>query len=194
MFYRSTFLGLLLVVPVVASMRQGALATPRVPPPLGPVPRTCPGAAHTVVLKGVFGAGDNATGAGTFPVWGSFGGPSATLAFGSQASAPGVFAAPYGWGHKMLWVLDPRFKGRVTLRGGLLSGRTPLWFEVIEKGVPDAPVQVASLEARQQKAYSGGPGAWPEFPSGLYIPQAGCYYLEARWPAGSWRMTFAAGR
>ena len=27
----------------------------------------------------------------------------------------------------------------------------------------------------------------------LYIPAAGCYALDASWPGGSWRVTFAAG-
>jgi hypothetical protein len=34
---------------------------------------------------------------------------------------------------------------------------------------------------------------WATFPSGLYVPKAGCYYLDARWRSGQWRMTFGAG-
>ena len=196
MLSRYALVCLLFIVPASASVGQGQSVTKPAPPPLGlgPVPRNCPGAARTVVLKGVFGTGVNSTGAGAFPVWGSFGGPRATLAFGAQADVPGVFQAPYGWGHKLLWALDPRFKGRVTLQGGSLHGHARLWFGVVEKGAPDTLVRVVSLDARRQKAYSGGAGAWPEFPSGLYVPRAGCYYLQARWPGGTWRMIFAAGR
>jgi len=34
---------------------------------------------------------------------------------------------------------------------------------------------------------------WAEFPGSLTILKAGCYYLEATWPGGSWHITFAAG-
>lgn len=35
---------------------------------------------------------------------------------------------------------------------------------------------------------------WKDFPSHLFIPTAGCYTLEASWPGGQWRITFAAGQ
>jgi hypothetical protein len=38
------------------------------------------------------------------------------------------------------------------------------------------------------------PAGWADFLSYLFIPQAGCYVLEAAWPGGMWRLTFAAGR
>lgn len=198
MLSRYALIGLLLAVPAPAVAGQGRPTVTPTPPPLDPMPRSCPGAPRPVVLKNVFGSGPDAPTsrpasmwAGTYPVWGGFGGPHATVAVGTL---PGDFAAPYGWGAKMLWVLSPRFKGRVTLQGGLLHGHASLAFDVVEKGAPNTPTRIASLEARRQKAYSGGPDAWPEFPSTFYIPRAGCYYIEARWPGGTWRMTFAAGR
>ncbi len=37
-------------------------------------------------------------------------------------------------------------------------------------------------------------GKWEEWATHLYLPGAGCYYLEATWPGGAWHLTFAAGR
>ncbi len=35
---------------------------------------------------------------------------------------------------------------------------------------------------------------YKEFPSYVYVPQAGCYELEADWGSGRWRLVFGLGR
>ena len=182
--------GTLLVLPALSfSGHQAPVVSHAASAParLGPVPRTCPPGPSPSRFSVHY-----APGTGAFPAWIlGFDGPHATLRFGGMTDQPGIYQPRFGWGHKMLWVLKRGFKGRVTLSGGGLDGKTPLWLDAIELGAPDAPRRAISLEARDQKAFSG---PWPEFPAGVTIPHAGCYYLQARWPGGHWRFTFAAGR
>jgi hypothetical protein len=35
---------------------------------------------------------------------------------------------------------------------------------------------------------------YKDFPSYLYVPQAGCYMVEAKWTDGHWRLVFGLGR
>lgn len=121
-----------------------------------------------------------------------FTGSLPTLQWGATADVPGVFQPAYGWGHKMLWALRPSFSGTVTLTAGGLGRRAPVWLEATERHVDDLPTQALPLNARWQKAFS--PGTGPSFPGGIIVPEAGCYYPEARWHGGAWRGTFAAGR
>jgi hypothetical protein len=97
----------------------------------------------------------------------------------------------HGWRVKFLWVIGPGQDAPVTLRGGDLSGEREL------------PLQLEGAEvAASATLHPERPGALPEdpssgfkeFPSYVYFPAAGCYFLEARWPGGSWKIVFAVGR
>ncbi len=60
---------------------------------------------------------------GAFPLWmrgGSFRWP--------YPPSYGAYTRPYGWAYKTLFISSVSFKGRVTLRGGSLSGGPPLYF------------------------------------------------------------------
>jgi hypothetical protein len=69
----------------------------------------------------------------------------------------------------------------------------PLWFQIGDK----APTTTPKLDPTQPGAYPYNPAnpdqVFPEYPSYLFIPRAGCYVLEASWPGGHWRIPFAAG-
>jgi hypothetical protein len=95
----------------------------------------------------------------------------------------------YGWRVKFLWIVDARRAAPVTLQGGEVSGQRTLWIEA-EGAAAGATVV---LDPRRPEAGSG-PSGLKEFPSYVYIPAAGCYFLRAAWPRGSWRIVFAAGR
>jgi len=162
-------------------------------PALGPLPQRCPTGPPPTKLGPVFGSGPGVSGYGAFPIWAlGFDGPHATLRYSSNAADKNlVFVAPYGWGHKMLWLVTPRYKGRVTLRGGSLQGNRPLYFDTAGQQEPTtSPV----FDATHPFIRPHARGEWPEFNSSLYVPQAGCYYVDVHWSGGTWRMVFAAGQ
>jgi hypothetical protein len=96
-----------------------------------------------------------------------------------------------GWGHKFLWVVEDSVKGLVTIHGANLRDGSPLLPSADGQG-PTSTLTLLVLDAHDphRAMYVD---QWAEFPGGLTIPKAGCYYLEATWPGGSWRITFAAG-
>jgi len=161
----------------------------------GPVPTNCGAGSLSVGLHDAYGDGKTIGGFfGAAPVWGlGLIGPHGVLHLGLYNDGPEIYQQPYGWGRKIFWVLQPRFTGTARVTGGSVTGATPLWFDATENNVPVTPQRVLILRAKNQKAFTGNPHAWPSFPGGLYVPKAGCYYIEAHWPGGHWRLTFAAG-
>lgn len=151
---------------------------------LGPVPLNClPGPTPRNVDPAEFGPG-----VGGSPVWAiGFAGPHATIHLKGWTKDPSL--AQYGWDYKILWSVGPNYTHPVVLHGGLLSAGTPLWFQIGDQPPVTAPV----LDPKHPGTPTGSDVGWAEFPSYLLIPKAGCYYLKASWPGGSWRITFAAG-
>lgn len=128
---------------------------------------------------------------GATPAWTvGFVGPRATLLFGENHTMYSwVQYDLHGWEHKFLWVLGPSFTGKVTFQGANLADGTPLWLTA--DNVPNMTTSLV-LDPGDPTVVNR-PGNWVEFPGGLDIPRAGCYYLQANWPGGSWRITFSAG-
>lgn len=151
---------------------------------LGPVPQNCPPGPAPQNLDSNFGS---AYGGGA--VWGDgFTGSHAILVWFPKLTSE--THNQYGWGHKFLWVVKSSVKGLVTIRGANLMNGLPVRPDA-EAESPDSTPTVLVLNPSDPNAQYEG--QWVEFPGGLTIPQAGCYYLEATWPGGSWRITFAAG-
>jgi len=152
----------------------------------GAVPRNCPAGPPPRVVSRDF---TPAIGAG--PVWAAGFAPGITLhvSTGNAQNAKYLTRTPHGWEVKVLWVMRPGYRHKATLRGGNRRTGAPLWFQIRGGAPSTAPV----LDPRPSKAIIGGVDRWAQFPSYLLIPQAACYSLEARWPGGSWRLTFAAG-
>jgi len=96
-----------------------------------------------------------------------------------------------GWGHKFLWVVDTSVNGLVTIHGANLYDGSPLLPDAEQKVATSTPTML--IVDPQDPNLPNIIGSWAEFPGGLTIPKAGCYYLIATWPGGSWRITFAAG-
>ena len=149
------------------------------PPPLGPVPQNCPlGPTPQQVFSdlGPFVLGHA-------PLWVSgFDGPHATVRL-----SPYDDYTQYGWTSKMIWRAQASYTHPITVRGGNLRTGTPLWFQMGEQDPSMAPI----LNPQEQR--SELTTDWVEWGSYVYIPMAGCYYIEAAWPGGHWRITFAAG-
>ena len=152
---------------------------------VGPVPQTCPpGPTPKDINPSLFGPG-----VGGSPVWAiGFDGPHATAHLRGIAE-DATTAKQYGWEHKILWEIGPHYTHSVTLRGGSLRNGTLLWFQFGDQ----APTMTPVLDSQHPGTITGFDAGWAGFPSYLLIPGAGCYYLEARWPGGSWRISFAAG-
>src|SRR5205823_5735841 len=145
------------------------------------VPPGCPASPSPKTISPDFGKG-----IGSSPVWAVGFSGGITLHVGNPKW---VTYTPYGWTRKILWVVKPGYMRPVTLRGAdLLHGR-PLWFQI---GVHN-PSTSPTLNP-QKPGIPIQHDHWTEFPSYLFIPKAGCYFLEARWPGGKWRQAFAAGR
>jgi hypothetical protein len=125
---------------------------------------------------------------GVEPVWA---GPYATYKPAEQALhlGPDVPRTLRGWRIKVLWAVSPTLKANVAVRAGLLESRRPLWLEIEGQKPSTRPV----LDPKHP-GVPPVPGEARQFPSYLYFPRAACYFLEASWPGGRWRMVFGAGR
>ncbi len=152
---------------------------------LGPVPQHCPASLAPQNVP-VFGLAYGAS-----PMWVQFSGSSThpTLVWYPEQALD--FHSQYGWGHKFLWLMEARYSGIVTIHGANLGDGSPL--------LPDADHQTGASTLTllvldtQDPTIINRTEQWIEVPGGLTIPKAGCYYLEADWPGGHWRINFAAG-
>jgi len=162
-----------------------APAPPRPAARLLAAPSDCGGPAPRMVAFGDYG---NLI--GTAPVWaGVYAGfDRRRQAYHVEADAP---RTAHGWRVKVLWVVGPKLKSRARVVGGELGGGQSLWFEVGDRD--DEPVSTAILDPATPGVPPTGDG-YKDFPSYVYIPKAGCYLLEARWPGGHWRLVFGLGR
>lgn len=153
------------------------------PPPLGMAPTTCPSnPPPTALPHGLGGA------IGMSPVWVIGFTPGLRLHLGDPHL---LWRDAHGWARKVAWVIGPPHPPRVTLQGWRLGTGVPLWFQIGGQAPRATPV----LDPQHPGAVSPQQAAgWAVFPSYLILPRAGCYVLQASWPGGLWRLSFAAGR
>jgi len=151
------------------------------PPPMGPVPHDCPpGPTPQPILPSIGPV------VGSPPVWAAgFDGPHAAIYL-----VPEAFNQ-YGWGRKIIWEVGPNYMHLVTLHGANVQSGARIRFQFLDGD----PTTSAVLDPHHpDHPGSAVGGDWNEWGSGMFLPTAGCYYLEASWPGGHWRITFAAGR
>jgi hypothetical protein len=146
-------------------------------------PAHCPPAPQPRVLSPEFGPG-----VGYYPVWSvGIGGYPASLPCGNSC-----VQTPHGWDHKDLLVVAARLRGRVTLQGGQIGGTGRLWFENEDPNhVLVKYVKILHLDP----AWQHNPASkqmYIGFPGGIVFPRSGRYYLEARYPGGTWCFSFTA--
>ena len=93
----------------------------------------------------------------------------------------------HGWRWRFLLVSVPSYGGIVRLSGSQLGagGNTALLMDA-------GTVLTANLSLNASQPTMRGLG-WAEWPIYVYLPEPGCYEIDARWSGGSWRLPFAAG-
>ena len=160
------------------------------PTALGAAPATCtPPAPTPQALPNGFKGGIGAT-----PVWvAGFTGPQATKHIGAGE----LGYSRYGWLTLLFFAVEPGFTEPVAVRGTRLDDGSPLWIGVLGPGqiVNQAtPLVTVVLDPKRPAIPKNESDGWAEWHAVFYIPVAGCYFLEATWPGGSWRLTFAAGQ
>lgn len=174
--------------PALASPANSPTPTFVSPAPLGLAPLDCQ--QSMVVLKRI---DSPASLIGMPPAWvGGFTGSSSypLLLFGDNHTMyTWIQYTQHGWEHKFLYTVGPAFTQKVTFHGANLRIGTPLWLSA-----DNVPEETTTLVLDpQDPTIVNRPGDWVEFPGGLDIPTAGCYYLQANWNGGSWKVIFAAG-
>ena len=159
---------------IVASGAAGAAT----PPKLARPPATCRGST-TVLLPTIGHA------IGAAPIFAAdFGAGRAKL---HVANGPHT---KYGWRVKVLVVVDAEQTETLSLRLRRVGSRRALWFRVGGRAPSTKPV----LDPAHPPVPPEESTRWKEFPSYFFLPSAGCFQLEARWPGGSWTRRFAGGR
>ena len=91
-----------------------------------------------------------------------------------------------GWAWQAIFATDLGYDGPTMVSGGSLSGQGGVAF-----GQGSSIVSALVLDTR---APASRMVSWGEWLMDIYVPGPGCYYVQARWPGGGWRVTFAAGR
>ena len=185
-----------LLLAACSATTQAATATPTPAPSPAPKeavgriteppPTSCPSGPNPQTVSPDFGPG-----LGQTPVW--------AVAFGAGAQGAVLLLqgeatiGPHGYYQKVLWVIQYGYGQPVRLGGSDSESGSPLWFQIGDAAPTTTPV----LDPTHPGAYPGNPvnpdRVFPNYPSYLFIPRAGCYVLEATWPGGHWRIPFAAG-
>jgi len=168
-----------------APMATTRATEPPVAKRLARSPAYCPGPPPRLT-----GFGDYGNLAGSTPVWAGF---YATFdrageRYRIDRDAP---RTAHGWRIKVLWVVGPELERSARVEGHDLTTRAALWFEVGDEDRGPAPFAILDPANPGIPPTSDG---YNEFPSYLYVPQAGCYELETEWGAGRWRLVFGLGR
>jgi hypothetical protein len=170
-----------------ASLIPTSALLPVIENPLGPLPTNCPRGPEISEIAPEVGSG-----IGAYPAWAVMGNPTSFAALVYELSRLSTHAS-YGWVHKFLWAVRRNYSGPLLIRGANLKDDTPLWF-YIENNIPpmviDHPVTEVNLHA---DSHVGAMKNWQLFPGSIFIPKAGCYYLEVVWEGGSWKAIFPAG-
>lgn len=151
---------------------------------LGAHPSTCPKANS---LQN-FDAPLELPGVGAGPLWMTgFSGPTATIVH----LAPAPDAAP-GWYETLTLFIRKGATTPIMLQGGSQTSG-----DVLEFSDPQslAPVDTTFTLDPGTTTHDYRPqGEWEATSMNIYVPRAGCYYLQASWPGSTWMIYFAAGR
>ncbi len=159
---------------------------PSSPVALNPPPATCPSPLATPAaqppLSGTIGAD---------AVWvGSFTGAHATM---NITQKPFAGLTRYGWPVLITVLVRSDFDHPVTISGADLSTGHTLWWSFPPTDEAPGITPSTSNTFTPQHPAPGAPVFWFTSYGTLFLPGAGCYSLQARWPHGGWKFVFAAG-
>ncbi len=97
-------------------------------------------------------------------------------------------------------IVGPNSTQPITFQGQDQRTGTPIWFQIVQytplehKSTPTTSLVLAPGESDDEVMTADG-NHWDIWHIvSLIVVKAGCYQLEASWPAGQWTMTFAVGR
>ena len=163
--------------------------------PLGSLPATCPRASMLQFFLTPFDPLDP-LGLGNGPLWiTGFVGPTAALMslqpFGASfAHPPGSIV---GWYENLAIFLQKGFPDTIILQGQSQDSGNPVLF-ASAGSLNFSPTLVLNTQhsSAQQPILDG---SWEIISINLFVPDAGCYALQASWPHNtSWLYYFAAGK
>lgn len=149
--------------------------------PLGNVPANCPPGNPVTTFSSVYGP---AVGVQALHVWlVGFSGPTATMRY--TGSVP---LTVRGWPAKILFVAAPDVTQPITLSAKGMFGITDgVWFSVAG---PGQATRTLTLDPGQKVAGTDGTRSWP---MNVYLPSAGCYFLDVVCGGTEAGTFFAAG-
>ena len=155
----------------VAVRPTPSVASPFVTPPItGPAPTSCPGPKPRTVA----------------PQLGPAIGEAPVYAVGA-VDADGVMhfddalQTRYGREVKIVWAVQIGFGGPISLSAMTADSSGLLYFVLGDQATTSPVLEPQPL------------GDWWTATSYLDVPAPGCYFLQARWAGGSWRLEFPAG-
>lgn len=90
----------------------------------------------------------------------------------------------YGEAIKILWVVQPGFEQAIQVTASSATTGGLLYFNLGPGPTTDLVLDPASA------AVNSG---WSTYVGFVYVPAADCYFIEALWNGGSWRIEFPAG-
>ena len=148
----------------------------------GLMPQNCPPSRAEEKFSPSFPVG-----AGPSPLWAVLWEPSAQLHIRASDKYP------RGYGHKLMWVIDPTGPAKgLTVRGWNLSTGKKVWFDLENttgaNGEAGTPVHLDRARGTEE-----GTG-WTQFPGAVYFPSSGCYVFFARWSRGGWLLPVSVGK
>lgn len=163
-----------------ASATSGAATPTPGSSTLADAPQSCPSAATLTVIDASVGSG-----IGTMPVWAlGVSGATATLHLGASATR-----TAHGWQGAMKWVVQAHAQGPIVVQGQLMQGGyPPIWFQ---SGAQQATTEMA---IDQSHPGPGSTSAFAQFPTTIWVPQAGCYQIVVNWHGGNWSAVVGIGR
>lgn len=160
-------------------------------PGLGPIPTTCPRNSALQNTSQLFGVPVLGLG----PIWAmGFAGPSAALiqlmpAATSMSRPPG---AVFGWYAVITLFIPKGYTGNILLRGSSQKGNDMLAFSNINMLYMNSYLTLNTHNPGTTRYFSST-GEWDSIPLNVFVPVAGCYYLQANWNNQIWTTYFAAG-
>lgn len=121
--------------------------------------------------------------AGSSPIWAAFSAPTVIFGLGSRPPTE------YGVARKLLWLVEIQYTGVITVQGGNLDDGTALWFTLNNWADPAKATTTLTLDPQNPPVPLQHP-RFAYFPSAVFIPASGCYFLKATWSTGSWQINF----
>jgi hypothetical protein len=120
--------------------------------------------------------------AGSSPVWAIINRPELVLSMDQIREGP---LSEHGYPYKVLWVVQKNYSSKIVLEGGNLEDGAPLWFQIGGEEPTTTPI----IDPLHPGAFSNSD--YSDFPSYIFIPGTGCYFIEANWDQESWRINLS---